>query len=69
MDTGAWWAAVHGGRKESGTTGRLTLNLLTVGDTVYFLVKETIFSPRWNRTCNKIKGLLKNRFVSGSLDA
>ena len=25
MDRGAWWAAVHGGCKESGTTERLTL--------------------------------------------
>ena len=24
MDRGAWWAAVHGGGKESGTTQRLT---------------------------------------------
>ena len=25
MDSGAWWAAVHGGLKESGMTERLTL--------------------------------------------
>ena len=25
MERGAWWAAVHGGCKESGTTERLTL--------------------------------------------
>ena len=25
MDTGAWWASVHGGRKESGMTEWLTL--------------------------------------------
>ena len=25
MDTGAWWAAVHGDRKESGMIERLTL--------------------------------------------
>ena len=28
MDRGAWWAAVHGGRKESGTTQQLTLTYL-----------------------------------------
>ena len=27
MDTGAWWAAVHAGLKESGTTERLTLTI------------------------------------------
>ena len=27
MDTGAWWAAVHGGLKESGRTERLTLTI------------------------------------------
>ena len=28
MDSGAWWAAVHGGLKESGTTEQLTLTYL-----------------------------------------
>ena len=28
MDSGAWWAAVHGGLKESGMTERLTLTYL-----------------------------------------
>ena len=28
MDRGAWWAEVHGGRKESGTTQQLTLTYL-----------------------------------------
>ena len=27
MDRGAWWATVHGGRKESNTTEQLTLSL------------------------------------------
>ena len=27
MDRGAWWAPVHGGRKELGMTKRLTLSL------------------------------------------
>ena len=27
MDRGAWWAAVHGGHKQSGTTERLILTL------------------------------------------
>ena len=27
MDRGAWWATVHGGHKESGTTEQLTRTL------------------------------------------
>ena len=28
MDRGVWWAAVHGGHKESGTTVTLTLDVI-----------------------------------------
>ena len=30
MDKGAWWAAVHGGHKESDTTEELTLSLFSI---------------------------------------
>ena len=36
MDRGAWWAAVHAwGRKESGTTERLTLTLMLCNHHLY----------------------------------
>ena len=30
MDRGAWWTRVHGGHKESDTTGQLTFSLFTI---------------------------------------